>query len=170
MSYLVANPGDRFSRDEAHILYLQQVLESKNKDLKLQKEKLLNLGIDKIDRKDPGGLVVNMDQAGEEVKKAGIQPAEVDLGEVKFGGRDKEQPVAIDVKYDAKSWGSSYVVLRKEVSIADDMCSWGDAPKAKADVQVYSIVIRINLSFDKARKKYMCVSGFPTLPRFLLWP
>ena len=111
---------------------MQEVLEKKNKDLKLQKEKLLNLGKDTPDRKDPGGLVVNMDQAG----GAGIKPAEVDLGEVKFGGRDKVQPAAIDVKYDARSWGGSYVVLKKEVSISDDTCTWGDAPKATADVQV----------------------------------
>ena len=120
---------------------MQEVLEKKNKDLKLQKEKLLNLGKDTPDRKDPGGLVVNMDQAGDLGNPAGIKPREVDLGEVKFGGRDKVQPAAIDVKYDAKSWGGSYAALRKEVSISDDTCTWGDAPKATADVQVGQSII-----------------------------
>ena len=73
--------------------------------------------------------MVNMDQIppGFDRDPAGIKPAEVDVGEVKFGGREKAQP-----------WGGggSYVALRKEVSISDDTCSWGDAPKATADVQV----------------------------------
>ena len=96
---------------------LQQILDRKSEQLELQKEKLQNFsksksGSDRKDVKDPGGVVVDMKQA------------------------EQIQPAGVEVKYDVKWWSGGYVALKKAVSVADDMCSWEEAPKAQADIQV----------------------------------
>ena len=111
------------------LIYFQEILDRKTEQLELQKEKLNSFnpkksGSDKKEVKDPGGVVVHM-KPGEVVEQKPVPGVGAGVD-----GR---------VKYDVQSWSGSYAMLKKAVSVAADMCSWEEAPKAEADIQVSKV-------------------------------